>query len=83
MCCKWLTRINFRRYILTKALHSFSGIATHFVPSERLPHLEDRLSELESDDHEVINAAIEDFVEKPEPNYRYALGGQIRESIDR
>ncbi|CAG8502230.1 5742_t:CDS:2 [Paraglomus occultum] len=61
----------------------FSGIATHYVPSERLPHLEDRLSELESDDHEVINAAIEDFVEKPEPNYRYALGGQIRESIDR
>ncbi|RIA84752.1 ClpP/crotonase-like domain-containing protein [Glomus cerebriforme] len=60
-----------------------SGIATHYVPSQRLPYLEDRLSELESDDHEVINAAIEDFVSEPEHNHIYSLGGVIREAIDR
>ncbi|CAG8435187.1 4601_t:CDS:2 [Funneliformis mosseae] len=60
-----------------------SGIATHYVPLNRLSHLEDRLSELESDDHEVINAAIEDFVAEPEQNHIYALGGNIRKAIDR
>jgi 3-hydroxyisobutyryl-CoA hydrolase len=60
-----------------------SGIATHYVPSQLLSNLEDRLSELESDDHEVINAAIEDFVAEPEKNHIYSLGGDIRKAIDR
>jgi 3-hydroxyisobutyryl-CoA hydrolase len=62
---------------------SLSGIATHYVPSQRLSHLEDRLSELESDDHEVINAAIEDFVSEPQQNHIYSLGGDTRKAIDR
>ncbi|GBB93781.1 hypothetical protein RclHR1_02230007 [Rhizophagus clarus] len=60
-----------------------SGIATHYVPSQRLSYLEDRLSELESDDHEVINAAIEDFVSEPQQNHIYSLSGDIRKAVDR
>ncbi|CAG8653964.1 7404_t:CDS:2 [Acaulospora morrowiae] len=61
----------------------FSGIATHYVPSYRLPLLEVRLSELESDDHEIINAAIEEFVAECDEKHIYSLGGEIRKSIDR
>ncbi|CAG8503292.1 10539_t:CDS:2 [Ambispora leptoticha] len=60
-----------------------SGVATHYIPSERLPYLEERLCELESDDHEVINAAIEDYVAEPDNETRYSLSGDIRNSIDR
>ncbi|KAF9579161.1 hypothetical protein BGW38_004689 [Lunasporangiospora selenospora] len=60
----------------------FAGIATHYVPSERLASLEDRLSELETDNHDVINMAIEDFVSEPLPNHKYALA-ENREVIDR
>jgi 3-hydroxyisobutyryl-CoA hydrolase len=34
-------------------------VATHYVPSDRLEQLEDRLSDMESSDHEVINMVIE------------------------
>ncbi|KAJ1976305.1 3-hydroxyisobutyryl-CoA hydrolase [Dimargaris xerosporica] len=39
----------------------WAGIATHYVPSERLPALETRLCELESSDLAVVNQAIEEF----------------------
>jgi len=39
----------------------YAGIATHYVPSDRLEQLEDRLSDMESSDHEVINMAIEEY----------------------
>ncbi|ORZ35738.1 ClpP/crotonase-like domain-containing protein [Catenaria anguillulae PL171] len=38
-------------------------VATHFVPSERMPALTDRLCELEVSDWGVVNAAIEEFAE--------------------
>ncbi|KAF8925618.1 hypothetical protein BGZ58_000644 [Dissophora ornata] len=60
----------------------FAGIATHYVPSERLASLEDRLSELETDNHDVINMAIEDFVSEPLHDHKYALSDH-REAIDR
>ncbi|RUS22253.1 ClpP/crotonase-like domain-containing protein [Endogone sp. FLAS-F59071] len=60
----------------------YAGIATHYVPSLRLQALEDRLSELETSDHEVINAAIEDFVGEFNPN-NYSLRGDTRQTIDR
>ncbi|KAG2189045.1 hypothetical protein INT44_004187 [Umbelopsis vinacea] len=40
---------------------SYAGVATHYVPSERLEQLEDRLSDMESSDHEVINMVIEEY----------------------
>ncbi|KAG9325037.1 hypothetical protein KVV02_001036 [Mortierella alpina] len=60
----------------------FAGIATHYVPSERLAALEDRLSELETDNHDVINMAIEDFVSEPLHDHKYALSDN-RDAIDR
>ncbi|KAJ1923908.1 3-hydroxyisobutyryl-CoA hydrolase [Tieghemiomyces parasiticus] len=57
----------------------WAGIATHYVPSERLPALEQRLCELPSDDPDVVNAAIEEFSEEaakltdPETNNTYSL----------
>ncbi|KAF9203701.1 hypothetical protein BGZ49_006138 [Haplosporangium sp. Z 27] len=60
----------------------FAGIATHYVPSERLAALEDRLSELETDNHDVINMAIEDFVSEPKHGHKYALS-ENRDAIDR
>src|SRR5687768_9958474 len=63
-------------------LDSLAGIATHYVPSERLAALEDRLSELETDNHDVINMAIEDFVSEPLHDHKYALSDD-RDAIDR
>ncbi|KAK3810884.1 MAG: ClpP/crotonase-like domain-containing protein [Benniella sp.] len=60
----------------------FAGIATHYVPSERLAALEDRLSELETDNHDVINMAIEDFVSEPVHDHKYVLS-EHRNAIDR
>ncbi|KAI9182891.1 3-hydroxyisobutyryl-CoA hydrolase [Blastocladiella emersonii ATCC 22665] len=42
-------------------------IATHYVPSERLPALTERLCELEVSDWGVVNAAIEEFAEPAGP----------------
>ncbi|KAJ3370617.1 hypothetical protein GGF31_003931 [Allomyces arbusculus] len=43
-------------------------IGTHYVPSERIPALTDRLCELEVSDWGVVNAAIEEFAEAPQPS---------------
>lgn len=37
------------------------GLATHFVPSEKMPELEKRLMCLNSGDHNAIKSAIEEF----------------------
>ncbi|KAI8621029.1 ClpP/crotonase-like domain-containing protein [Chytriomyces sp. MP71] len=39
-----------------------AGIATHFVPADRLPQLIERLSGLDSPDLAIMNAAIDEFV---------------------
>ncbi|OMH79510.1 3-hydroxyisobutyryl-CoA hydrolase, mitochondrial [Zancudomyces culisetae] len=56
----------------------YAGFATHYVPSERLPILEQRLQELPNDNMDVVNSAIEEFVEessfgKSEYQHRYSL----------
>ncbi|KAL7751665.1 3-hydroxyisobutyryl-CoA hydrolase [Sorochytrium milnesiophthora] len=40
-----------------------AGIATHYVPSERIADLEQRLYEIDSPDWSVVNAAIDEFAE--------------------
>ena len=40
---------------------SISGIGTHFIPSHRMPSLMNRLSELETDELDVVNACIDEF----------------------
>ncbi|KAI9485455.1 MAG: ClpP/crotonase-like domain-containing protein [Benjaminiella poitrasii] len=59
----------------------YAGIATHFVPSSRLPALEARLAELDHATHDIINNAIEEFSEDiSEP---FSLAGETRKAIDR
>ncbi|KAH6570824.1 hypothetical protein BASA60_007547 [Batrachochytrium salamandrivorans] len=62
-----------------------AGIATHFVPSSRLPALYARLMELESDALEVTNAAIDEFSgDFSIDSFRdFSLGGEIGRTIDR
>ncbi|EMR10877.1 hypothetical protein PNEG_01024 [Pneumocystis murina B123] len=66
-----------------------SGIATHYVPSERLDSLIARLSELDTNDcsskdyFNVVDRAIDEFSGEPPRNYKYRLGGETREAIDR
>lgn len=63
-------------------MHSYAGIATHYIPSERLAALEARLSELQTDNHDVINMVIEGFVSEPLHDHKYTLS-EHRNAIDR
>ncbi|KAK4058829.1 3-hydroxyisobutyryl-CoA hydrolase [Microbotryomycetes sp. JL221] len=65
----------------------FSGFASHYIPSERLRDLEQRLSELDqSASVEVVNNAIEEFVadveELKNAGPEYDLVGAKRRAID-
>ncbi|KAH8551806.1 ClpP/crotonase-like domain-containing protein [Umbelopsis sp. PMI_123] len=60
----------------------YAGIATHYVPSNRLPALEARLSELETQNLDVINDAIEDFTEVDTAE-SFMLDAETRKSIDK
>ncbi|KAJ1782941.1 3-hydroxyisobutyryl-CoA hydrolase, partial [Coemansia sp. RSA 2399] len=62
----------------------YAGIATHYVPSERIPNLEERLWELGTSDYDVVNSAIEEFAAQPEDSTSldYSLS-TLRNSIDR
>ncbi|KAF9902309.1 hypothetical protein EC991_005049 [Linnemannia zychae] len=60
----------------------YAGIATHYVSSDRLDALEDRLSKLETDDFDVINMTIEEFVSGPSHDHKYSLS-EHRNAIDR
>ncbi|KAI8092747.1 ClpP/crotonase-like domain-containing protein [Halteromyces radiatus] len=60
----------------------YAGIATHYVPSSRLLALEDRLIDLETSEHEIIQRVLETFAE-PYPTKRIGFSQSIRESIDR
>lgn len=63
-------------------IFSFAGIATHYIPSSRLPALEDRLADLETSDHSVIQRVIEEFVE-PVAMDKIGYLRSERERIDR
>ncbi|KAJ2746844.1 3-hydroxyisobutyryl-CoA hydrolase [Coemansia sp. BCRC 34301] len=60
----------------------YAGIATHYVPAERLPMLEKRLQEIDVVDYDVVNRTIEEFVAQPEAgDMEYSLAG-LRDAID-
>lgn len=61
----------------------YAGVATHFVPSSRLPALEARLSELDNATHEMINSAIEEFSAELDNEPAFSLSGETRKAIDR
>ena len=39
----------------------WAGIATHYVPSDRLPALEERLKNLDTSDAHVLSEAVDEF----------------------
>ncbi|BGP22673.1 3-hydroxyisobutyrate dehydrogenase [Rhodotorula toruloides] len=64
-----------------------AGLATHYVPTDRLTDLEHRLSELDvTATHETVNACIEEFAADQEELRAaleaYPLVGPIRRAID-
>ncbi|KAI8337104.1 ClpP/crotonase-like domain-containing protein [Chlamydoabsidia padenii] len=61
----------------------YSGVATHYVPSSRLPSLEARLAELDNPTHDIVNNAIEEFSGELDQEPTFSLGGDIRAAIDR
>lgn len=63
-------------------MFSFTGIATHYIPSSRLAALEDRLIDLETSEHEIIQRVLEKFVEK-KPVSKIGFQADIRQAIDR
>ncbi|KAG0170288.1 hypothetical protein DFQ28_005108 [Apophysomyces sp. BC1034] len=71
-----------------KTIHAddvlYSGIATHLVPSSRLPALEERLAELNSPDHDIVHAIISEFSAETKRNTdsHYTLYGDVRKTID-
>lgn len=62
---------------------SFTGIATHYIPSERLPALEERLIDLETSEHEIIQKVLEKFIDKKAKTDKIGYQRDIRETIDR
>jgi 3-hydroxyisobutyryl-CoA hydrolase len=61
----------------------YSGVATHFVPSSRLPALEARLAELDHATHDMVNSAIEEFSAELDTESHFSLTGETRQAIDR
>ncbi|KAI8925379.1 ClpP/crotonase-like domain-containing protein [Entophlyctis helioformis] len=60
-----------------------AGIATHYIPAGRLPALYARLSELESDELDVVNAAIDEFSENvADAHGNHATDAQMRRAGD-
>lgn len=71
-------------------VHSYHGIATHYLHSSSLPDLEHRLAELTIPDYasfkdrlNVINATISEFTTGLPHDQPIALAGNIRNAIDR
>jgi 3-hydroxyisobutyryl-CoA hydrolase len=67
---------------LNDFLKSYAGVATHYVPSNRLEQLEDRLSDMETSDHEVINMVLEEYATLTETKV-IGFDAEIRQIIDR
>jgi 3-hydroxyisobutyryl-CoA hydrolase len=57
------------------------GLATHFVPSQRLADLEERLGSLNTSDVEIVGTAIDEFCDVVYPGEKSPL--HWREAIDR
>lgn len=65
----------------------YAGIATHYVPSNRIPDLEARLTELQGGKsteqlYSVINSTIEEFVEDAPKDYKFLVSGANRNTVD-
>lgn len=64
----------------------YAGLASHYIPSHRLPQVEERLVEISNSGaenlYELVNNTLEDFSEEPEQGYLYELSGEKRKIVD-
>lgn len=59
------------------------GLATHFVPSRRIPQLLDQLSSIETPTYDLINTTIEEhFAERESDEPHDAITGDKRVALD-
>ncbi|PVU96995.1 hypothetical protein BB561_000820 [Smittium simulii] len=56
----------------------YAGIATHYIQSDRIPLMEAQLRELSSSKHDVVNSALEDFVDESESEYSFSLAPYMK-----
>jgi 3-hydroxyisobutyryl-CoA hydrolase len=64
--------------------HSELGLATHYIPSRRVPELIARLASMEDASYEAINSTIEEHSAEITPEDTFNnLVGPVREAIDR
>ncbi|EJU00771.1 ClpP/crotonase [Dacryopinax primogenitus] len=59
------------------------GLATHFVPSERIPKLLERLAQLNPPDFDAVNAAIEEYAADDYSALSTDLVGEKRRMLDK
>ncbi|KAF5093826.1 hypothetical protein D0Z03_002277 [Geotrichum reessii] len=78
-----LTSARLRGYDVVSA-----GIATHYIPSDRLPALEKRLAEATTESSsknqfELVNSVLNEFEVDAPKDYKFSLAGKTRKLIDR
>ena len=61
----------------------WAGIATHYVPSERLEALESRLAEVNTHNFATVNAILQEFENGPPKGYHFSISPEIQDTIDR
>src|SRR5579859_190428 len=61
----------------------WAGIATHYVPSERLEALESRLAEIDTHNFSSIHQALNEFESGPPKGYHFTITPEIQNAIDR
>jgi hypothetical protein len=69
--------------LFVSANSRWTGIATHYVPTERLEALESRLAEVGSHDFAKIDATIQEFENGPPKGYHFSITPEILTAIDR
>jgi 3-hydroxyisobutyryl-CoA hydrolase len=61
----------------------WAGIATHYIPSERLEAVESRLAEVDSHNFAFINQVLSEFESGPPKGYNFTITPEIQNAIDR
>lgn len=61
----------------------WAGLATHYIPSERLEALESRLAEVSTHNFDNVNAILSEFENGPPKGYHFTITPEIQDAIDR
>lgn len=72
-------------YVIPKGslICRWAGLATHYIPSERLEALESRLAEVNTHDFAKVDAVLQEFENGPPKGYHFSISSEIQAAIDR